>query len=66
MGQRIAEAFSLDAGLLRPIRSDALAWTARRPMDSSLDTSKVLKYRAPLALDVALRLLRERWPRGKA
>ncbi len=36
----IADAFGLDAGLIDPVLSSQFTWSAKRPMDSSLDTSK--------------------------
>jgi dTDP-4-dehydrorhamnose reductase len=45
---KIARAFRLDESLVNPITSDQLSWKARRPMDSSLDTSKVSRFAKPL------------------
>ncbi|MFZ3147629.1 MAG: dTDP-4-dehydrorhamnose reductase [Methanothrix sp.] len=45
---KIAKAFRLDESLVNPITSDQLSWKARRPMDSSLDTSKVSQFAKPL------------------
>jgi len=45
---KIAKAFRLDESLVNPITSDQLSWKARRPMDSSLDTSKVSRFAKPL------------------
>ena len=38
--QMIAEAFGLDKSLIDPVLSSQFTWPAKRPMDSSLDTSK--------------------------
>jgi len=41
---KIAEAFDLDASLIKPIKMAELKeWTAKRPKDSSLNTNKVRK-----------------------
>jgi dTDP-4-dehydrorhamnose reductase len=45
---KIAKAFSLDESLVNPITSNQLSWKAWRPMDSSLDTSKVSRFAKPL------------------
>jgi dTDP-4-dehydrorhamnose reductase len=45
---KIAKAFCLDESLVNPITSNQLSWKARRPMDSSLDTSKVSRFAKPL------------------
>ena len=45
---KIAKAFHLDESLINPIASDRLCWKARRPKDSSLDTSKVFRFAKPL------------------
>jgi dTDP-4-dehydrorhamnose reductase len=37
---KIAEAFELDQNLILPSRMGEMRWTARRPKDSSLDTSR--------------------------
>jgi dTDP-4-dehydrorhamnose reductase len=58
--QRIAEAFGLDKGLIDKVLSSQFSWPAKRPMDSSLDTSKAqstLKNK-PLALPEALARLK--------
>ena len=41
--QQIADAFDLDKGLIDKVLSLQFKWPARRPMDSSLDTSKAQK-----------------------
>ncbi|TFH48079.1 MAG: SDR family oxidoreductase [Methanothrix sp.] len=45
---KIARAFRLDESLVNPITSNQLSWKARRPRDSSLDTSKVSRFSKPL------------------
>jgi dTDP-4-dehydrorhamnose reductase len=60
--RKIADAFSLDSGLIKPIKMVELtAWIAKRPKDSSLNTSKVqteLKTK-PLNISEGLRKLKE-------
>ena len=56
---RIADKFELDKHLILPSRMGELKWLAKRPKDSSLDTSKVVGYlkEEPLGLDKALEIL---------
>ena len=57
--QLIAEAFALDKSLIDSTLSSQFKWPAKRPMDSSLDTSKAqqtLKNK-PLSIDEALKRL---------
>lgn len=51
---KIAKAFRLDESLVNPITSNQLSWKARRPMDSSLDTSKVSRIAKPLNVEEGL------------
>ena len=51
---KIARAFGLDESLVNPITSDQLSWKARRPRDSSLDTSKVSRFAKPLNVEEGL------------
>ncbi len=56
----IAEVFELDKSLIDPVLSSKFTWPAKRPRDSSLDTSKAqhtLQYK-PLAMDEALKRLK--------
>jgi len=58
---QLARAFDLDSRLILPSQMSDLNWLAKRPADSSLDTSKasrMLKSR-PLSLDDSLQLLKE-------
>ncbi len=59
--RKIAQAFSLDSALIKPIRMNELkAWIAKRPKDSSLNTAKVqqaLKTQ-PLSINAGLSKLR--------
>ncbi len=41
---KIAKAASLDTSLIRRIKSKDMNWIAKRPLDSSLDSSKVKKF----------------------
>ncbi len=38
--EQIADEFGLDKGLIDKVLSSQFSWPAKRPMDSSLDTSK--------------------------
>ncbi len=54
---KIAKAFCLDESLVNPITSSQLNWKARRPMDSSLDTSKVSRFAKPLNVGDGLNVM---------
>jgi dTDP-4-dehydrorhamnose reductase len=54
---KIAKAFCLDESLVNPITSNQLSWKARRPMDSSLDTSKVSLFAKPLNVKEGLKAM---------
>jgi dTDP-4-dehydrorhamnose reductase len=56
----IAEAFSLDKSLIDPALSSQFKWPAKRPVDSSLDTSKaqLTLQNKPLEMGEALKRLR--------
>ena len=56
---RIAEIFDWDKGLIKPITSDQLNWIAKRPMDSSLDTSKISRIKKPLNIEEGLIRMRD-------
>jgi dTDP-4-dehydrorhamnose reductase len=60
--RRVAETFSLDSSLIKPIKMNELkAWIAKRPRDSSLSTEKVqqqLKTK-PLSINEGLSKLKE-------
>jgi dTDP-4-dehydrorhamnose reductase len=58
--QQIADAFDLDKGLIDSVLSSQFTWPAKRPMDSSLDTSKAqktLKHK-PLTMSESLKQLK--------
>lgn len=58
--QQIAGAFGLDDGLIEAVSSSDFKWPAKRPVDSSLDTSKAqsILSNKPLKMDEALERLR--------
>ena len=58
--EQIADAFDLDKGLIDKVLSSQFTWPAKRPMDSSLDTSKAQKTlkNKPLEMDKALKQLK--------
>lgn len=61
MARAIADVFHLDPTLIEPVASSELSWVAARPLDSTLATLKVSKYRSPLSLsDALLRFAAER------
>lgn len=58
--EQIADAFGLDKGLIDKVLSSQFTWPAKRPMDSSLDTSKAQKtlQNKPLEMGAALKQLK--------
>jgi len=58
---RIANKFDLDKNSITPSRMAEMRWIAKRPEDSSLDTSKASRYlkEKPYNLDKALGILKE-------
>lgn len=58
--QLIAETFNLDSSLIDPVSSSQFKWPAKRPMDSSLDTSKARQTlnNKPLEIHEALKQLK--------
>ncbi len=59
--RKIAQMFDLDLSLILPARMENMEWAAKRPRDSSLDTSKaanVLKEK-PLSAEVAMQKLKD-------
>jgi len=58
--QLIAETFDLDKRLVDPVQSSQFKWPAKRPMDSSLDTSKAQKTlkNKPIEIHEALKRLK--------
>jgi len=56
---KIAEVFDLNKGLIKPITSDQLNWIAKRPMDSSLDVSKISRIKKPLDIKDSLIRMRD-------
>ena len=59
--KEIAKEFGLDENLIMPAKMDDINWIAKRPRDSSLDTSKAAKYLSekPYDLTKALKVLKE-------
>ena len=57
----VADVFDLDKTLIMPSKMDELNWIAKRPKDSSLDTSKAagMLEEKPYDLRKALKVLRE-------
>ena len=59
--EAVADVFDLDKTLIMPSKMDELNWIAKRPKDSSLDTSKAagMLEEKPYDLRKALKVLRE-------
>jgi dTDP-4-dehydrorhamnose reductase len=62
--RRLAGAFGFDRESVRPVATAALGQRARRPLRGGLKTEKLRRVlgRETMALDQALRELRQRWP----
>ena len=56
---KIAAIFDLNKELIKPIASDQLNWIAKRPMDSSLDTSRISRIQKPLNIEEGLTRMRD-------
>jgi dTDP-4-dehydrorhamnose reductase len=52
--QKLAEVFHLNQELIQPVTSEELNWTAKRPSDSSLDTTKISRIKKPLKVEESL------------
>lgn len=52
---KVARTFGLDESLINPISSGQLSWKAKRPMDSSLDVSRISRFAKPLSVEEGLR-----------
>ncbi len=57
--RKIALFYGLDESLIRPTTSDAMKQKAKRPMDSSLDVSKISRYHRMLNVIEGLRKMGE-------
>lgn len=57
--KKITEVFDLDYSLVNPVNTKDLNWIAHRPTDSSLDVSKVSKYKKPLNIVEGLTKMRD-------
>lgn len=55
----IADVFDLDKNLINPARMADINWIARRPMDSSLDMSRIQKFKNPYTIRESVKLLRK-------
>lgn len=55
----IADLFGLDKNLINPVRMADINWIARRPMDSSLDVSKIAKFKKPCSVKESVRSFRK-------
>ena len=59
--KEVARTFGLDENLIRPARMDEMKWVAKRPKDSSLDTTKAQRSlkNKPYELKKALKVLKD-------
>lgn len=55
----VADVFGLDKGLISPVRMEDFNWLAKRPVDSSLDVSKISEIKKPYKVKEAVKLLQE-------
>ncbi len=51
---KIAEIFGFDANLITSLTMDNMKWIAKRPRDSSLDTTKIASFKKPYKINHAL------------
>jgi dTDP-4-dehydrorhamnose reductase len=58
---RLAEVFGFDVGLIEPVRLQDFNWVAQRPRDSSLDVTKVSKFKKPLTVNESLTRFFNEW-----
>lgn len=55
----LADVFSLDKNLINEVSVEDMSWIAHRPKDSSLNISKISKFKKPYKVREALNLLRK-------
>lgn len=55
----IADVFGLDKNLINPIKMEDMSWIAKRPVDSSLDVSKISRIKKPYIVKEALKMLQD-------
>ena len=51
---QLSDMFGFDTGLITPVSIVDVDWAAQRPVDSSLDVSKITTYKQPLSVKEAL------------
>ena len=56
---KTAELFNFDVDLVQPTSMNEMNWVAKRPKDSSLNVSKISKFKKPYGVEKALGLLAE-------
>ena len=56
---KLSEIFSLNKDNINKISMKDLKWVAKRPMDSSLDVSKISKFKKPYTINESLQLLKK-------
>ncbi len=57
--QIVADVFNLDGRLIHPISMNEMKWIAKRPVDSSLDVSKIAQIKKPYIVKKALKMLQD-------
>jgi dTDP-4-dehydrorhamnose reductase len=57
--KNIADIFHFEKTFINPIKMDDMNWIARRPKDSSLDVSKISKFKKPYLIRESLNLFKE-------
>jgi len=56
---KLAEVFDFDYSLIRPATASNMNWIAKRPVDSSLDVTKISNIKKPYTVSEALKNLKE-------
>lgn len=57
--KEIAKVFNLDEELITPISMSNINWFAKRPKNSSLDVSKITKFKKPYTVKHSLQVLKD-------
>jgi dTDP-4-dehydrorhamnose reductase len=57
--KEIAKVFNLDEELIAPVSMNNINWVAKRPKNSSLDISKITKFKKPYTVKHSLQVLKD-------
>ncbi len=57
--KNIADIFNFEKTFINPVRMEDMNWIAKRPKDSSLNVSKISKYKKPFSVRESLILLKK-------